>query len=151
MDKIIEAWNWPDVILFALLAVAGWIVFMNLFSVLDGWRNLAGVYRAERPFTGTRFRGHVRLRTGMRYNGIVTFGANRQGLYISIFFLFRFAHPPLFIPWEDISGTAKRVLWTNVVALQFEKCSFIPFWISRRLADKLCRAGGVQFFSDENM
>ena len=41
MDKILEAWNWPDVILFALFAVAGWIVFMNLFSAWGGWRNLA--------------------------------------------------------------------------------------------------------------
>jgi hypothetical protein len=70
---------------------------------------------------------------------------------MSIFFLFRAGHPALFIPWADISGVTKRVWKVRVVILRFERCPKIPFWISKRLADNISQASGVQFFSDESV
>ena len=86
---------------------------------------------------------------GGGYNNILTVGADPDGMYVSVFVLFRFGHPPLFIPWEDVSAEAKRVWLFNVVILKFARCPSIPFWISRKLADKLEMASGVQFIEQE--
>ncbi len=144
--------NWPNISLIVLLCIAGWVILMNLISVLTGWRRFAEFYRAERPFSGKKFFAQrARLRAGMGYNGVLTIGADPQGLYVSVFVVFGFGHSPLFIPWEDVSATAKRVWRINMVILQFSKCPSIPFWISKRLADKLAMASGHQLVDDRKM
>lgn len=143
--------NWPDIALIVLLFIATWVAVVNIISLLGGWRSLGKSYRADRPFSGQRFWFQsAGLRTMTSYNNVLTIGANEEGLYLSVFFLFRFGHPPLFIPWEDISGTPKRVLWMKTVKLQFQKCPSVPVSISKRLADKLERASGVQFIADKD-
>jgi hypothetical protein len=37
------------------------------------------------------------------YNGVLTLGSDAEGVYLGVMFLFRFAHPPLFIPWSDVA------------------------------------------------
>ena len=134
------------------LFIVGWIVLMRLISAGTGWRSLARFYRSERPFSGKKYHAQsARLRAGMGYNYILTIGADPQGLYVSVFFLFGAGHPALFIPWADISGVAKRVWKVEVVLLSFERSPKIPFWISRRLADNISQASGAQFFSDESV
>ncbi len=86
----------------------------------------------------------------MGYNNILTIGADSRAMYVSIFILFRLAHPPLIITWTDISAEAKRIWRINVVILHFAKYPSIPFWMSRRLADKLEQASGVKLVNEEN-
>ncbi len=71
------------------------------------------------------------------YNHCLTIGADPRGLYLSIFFPFRIAHPPLFIPWQDISLVSKTFLWVKYVELRLGRENAIPLRISDRLAQKL--------------
>jgi hypothetical protein len=67
------------------------------------------------------------------------------GIYLSILFPFRIAHPTLFIPWEDVSVKGERRRWLSPrVELRFAKCPFVPFLISRKLAAKLSQASGAR-------
>lgn len=98
------------------LFLVAYLVVLNLLSVLSGWRTLAGHYSARMPFTGEMFHFRsARLRNSINYNGCLTFGANRRGLYIVPFLPMRIAHAPLQIPWEQIRATeVKRWLTTRV-------------------------------------
>ena len=128
------------------------IVLMTKSMAARAWRKLFGYYCASAPFSGKKFYAcSARLRAYCSHNHILTIGANPKGMYASVLSPFQFGHFPLFIPWDDISAETKRILRVNVVMLQFAKCPDIPFWISRRLADKLEAASGVRFIEDSNM
>jgi hypothetical protein len=144
--------DWLEISLIALLIIASWIAIMLLVSAGAGWRRLADFYSADRPFEGKKFfLQSARLRYRMSYNNILTIGANPEGIHVSVFFPFTVGHPTLFVPWEEVSAEAKHVWWIGIVLLQFSRCPSIPFWISRRLADKLVQASGVQFIKEEDI
>jgi hypothetical protein len=138
--------DWLEISLIALLITVSWISIMLLVSAGAGWRRLAEFYRADRPFEGKKFfLQSARLRYRMSYNNILTIGANSEGIHVSVFFPFTLGHPPLYFPWHDVSARAERMWWIDIVVLQFSKCPSIPFFISKRLADKLKGASGIQF------
>jgi hypothetical protein len=68
---------------------------------------------------------------------------NPNGIYLSVLFIFRIGHPPLFIPWPDVSMREKRFLiFFKQVELWFSKCPSIPVVISRRLMNRISDALG---------
>lgn len=70
---------------------------------LSGWSRLAECYREERPFQGPKRRFQTLwLRWLTHYGNCATVGADGFGLHLSMFFLLRLGHPPLFIPWSEI-------------------------------------------------
>jgi hypothetical protein len=121
-----------------LICIFCWIALSILIAKLSGWARLARHYRADAPPDGARF--HFQS-AGMRfwtsYSGCLTVGANRKGLYLAVWFLFRFGHPPLIVPWRDITMTACKRFFIQQVVLRFDRCPSIPFIISKRLADKI--------------
>jgi hypothetical protein len=124
------------------IAGIGAVVFI-IVSYVGGWASLAEQYRCAEPFTGPCWRfqnGRFRWLAG--YNNCLTVGADPQGLFIGIFPLFRIAHPPLFIPWREISVTRKRVFWIRQVQLILGNELKIPFTIRESLARKLQAAAG---------
>jgi hypothetical protein len=78
-------------------------------SRLGGWYHLAQRYSTHKPFAGKRWHMQsIGMRLSSNYNSIVTIGANDQGLFFSMLFLFAFGHQLLSIPWENITVTSKR-------------------------------------------
>jgi len=124
-----------------LIFIGIWIVVMILSAKLSGWQTIARYYRSDSPFHGVRFRFQgARMRFWTNYNSSLTVGANKMGIHLSVWFLSRIGHPPLFIPWRDITMTDRKKLFVRQVALQFARCPSIPFVITRRLADKIAQA-----------
>ncbi len=124
-----------------------WVGVSLLISGIAGWRELAKVYRAAMPFTGRRWwfqSAEMRWRTS--YGGCMNIGANKDGLYLSVLFLFRLGHPPLFIPWPDISAIERRSwLLFKMVELRCRKVPTVPIRIYRRLAEKISEAAGADW------
>jgi len=85
------------------------------------------------------------MRWGVNYNGLLALGADSQGMHVSVFFLFRVGHPPLFIPWSDISATSMRSWWFRMVRLEFEKYPSAYLLIPLKMAESLSHASGLQF------
>ena len=139
-------WFWPTAII--PLCVIGWIVFSYLLASMSGWRKLAEIYPATQPFSGRWMRPWAAsMGWGVNYNGLLNIGPDAAGIHISIFFLFRPGHPPLFIPFEEITATEARIWrtkWLSMARLQFARPSSAYLLIPMKTAEALSQASGLQ-------
>jgi hypothetical protein len=129
-------------IVLAFLAI--WVVTIVGISWLSGWKSLARVYPENAlPAGGETFRFQTcRMRYGARYGSCVTFGADTRGLHLSVLFLFRFGHPPLFIPWSEVSASGGP---GPGVTLKFLRVPDVPLTVGRQLAEDIAAASGGNF------
>jgi hypothetical protein len=138
--------NINPILLGIVFVVVAWITMFTLTSQIGGWATLARQYKALETFTGSRWNFEkAQMRWLIGYNNCLTIGADPRGLYISMFFPVRIGHPPLFIPWRDISFVSKKFLWVKGVELRLGRENVIPFRISDRLAQKLKSAAGASW------
>jgi hypothetical protein len=105
---------------FPFVFVGFWVVISFVLSSLGGWRALAAVYRREGPpqpdrswFSSGRF-------TWVRYRGCLVLGAGVLGLDIAVQFPFMLGHPPLRIPWSEISARVEEG-WFRELRLTFRQ------------------------------
>ncbi len=83
------------------------------------------------------------MRWGANYNNCLTIGADPSGLYLTLLFLFRIGHPPLFIPWSEISFRNRRtILFFEFVELSLGREEQIPFLIRTFLGNQIQAAAG---------
>jgi hypothetical protein len=118
--------------------MAAWFGVSALISYIGGWTTLAKRFRLKRPFTGRRWNwqsGHMRWTAS--YNGCLIVGCCAEGLYLATMPLFRFRHPPLLIPWTEISVTRRRILFFKYVRFGLGRELDIPLCLRPALADKL--------------
>ncbi|HVA71703.1 MAG TPA: hypothetical protein VNF02_01225 [Candidatus Limnocylindrales bacterium] len=126
--------------LFAMLALF-WIGVSLVISRAGGWHALAGRFRFEEKFSGVHWRWQsAQMRWIAAYHNCVTIGASPEGLYVAPFFPFRLAHPPLFIPWSEVSYSRKKVMFTPMVCFELGRDQSIPFWVRENLGQRLQQA-----------
>jgi len=98
-------------LLFAVLFPLGWCFTLFMSSWGGGWAALASKYRAVDESTGRRFLFQSATLGRVNYGMCLTIVLGRDGLYLKVFPIFRFWHPPLLIPWSEFSEVReKRVL-----------------------------------------
>ena len=107
------------------------------FAAIGGWRVLARHYASAEPFHGRRFWLRSARIGPVGYGACLMPGANRDGIYLSVMLPFRFAHPPLQIPWRDISCSKSHSLFLPRAELRFAEAPEVSVTISQRLADML--------------
>ena len=131
-------------IFFPFFFLGLWIFVTYWIALTSGWRLLAKRFRFQGVFTGAKWSMQsARMRMTAHYSGALTVGADNTGLFIVPFFLFRAWHPPLFIPWVEITATAKTQLYFfKVVELRLGRSEEIPFRINARLAAEVEAAAG---------
>jgi hypothetical protein len=139
----------------AILAVGFpifWCAIVYWISLVGGWRQLARRYRTSSPISGTtwRFRSAAMHNwSESSYNSCLKLTANEEGLGLSVFFPFRFGHPPLFIPWSDmLVSQVRRVIFFNRVRFTFPDQPAIWIDITPRLAAKIQKAIACDWFAD---
>jgi hypothetical protein len=125
-----------------VLFVAVWVLALTFSSALSGWFTLANHFRSDLDPTGeTRtaapFFFTVYFRYWTHYSGIVRLTTAADGLYLSVFFLFRPGHPPLRIPWNEIQFSQTRRFFQSYIVLTLGNEEQIPLRISQRLASLL--------------
>jgi len=131
---------------FLVLLVAVFVLVLGLsISHISGWASLAQRYRCEEGFSGDRLRFRsAAMRYSSHYGNCLTTGANPQGLFLSMSVTFLVGHPPLFIPWSEITIRRGRFLWFKYVELRLGQELAIPFRISEGLGSRLAAwAGGA--------
>jgi hypothetical protein len=122
-----------------------WIGVSLLLSWIGGWRELARHYRADRSCTGAQFRMQsAGMRWGTAYRSSVNLGADASGLFLSVFPLFRAGHPPLFIPWSDISFSKERRWLVDSVRLRFRAAPGVSLLIFTKLATRVFANGPLR-------
>jgi len=144
-----QFWLWLS---FLLLFLAGssffvwaWIGTSLLLSWFSGWRQLACRYRASQPPTGERFRmPSLAMRWGTAYHGSAYLSADSDGLFLSAISLLRAGHPPLFIPWSDITFSRERRWRADGVSLRFAQAPDISLHIHTESATKAFANGPLR-------
>ena len=116
-----------------------WVGVCQLISIVGGWKILSRDYRANSAFDGKKmWLKSVGLRRWTNYNNCITVGANKYGLFLSVFPIFRVGHPPLFFPWTDISAEAgSRRFFGDFVKLKFTKQPDVPVIMTKKLAARI--------------
>ena len=100
----------------ALAIVIGFLVVFPLFwcfvclllAKFGGWSAMAAEVRATETPRGALSRmqsGKVGI---VRYRHVLTIGVQDDGLYLAVFPLFRAGHPPVFVPWSQVSVIRRR-------------------------------------------
>src|ERR1700737_4025492 len=89
---------------FVLLFVGTWALTLHVLGIISGWALLAKRFRSTGMLCGYSwpFRS-ARMRFLVQYRNCLSVGADESGLYVAVFPLFRFGHPPLLIPWSEVS------------------------------------------------
>lgn len=70
------------------------------------------------------------------YSGVLTFTVSDHDLGISVLFLYRVGHPPLKIPFDEIT-TEEGALWVPEVHMSFARVPNRKLKITRMLADQI--------------
>lgn len=109
----------PEIWLIVLLPFIFFVVFplfwcfvIGLLSFVGGWKRLAARYQTKREPRGKSFSG-VQGQIGLvSYRGVLECTTNAEGFFLRPGFLFRFAHPLIFIPWSECHDvTRSSVIW----------------------------------------
>lgn len=131
--------------LFILAAFAGaWVIAAFFVSRLSGWHDLAMRFELQGDFPAQQFRRKsARMQHGMNYNNCLTIGASPVGFSLATPWLFRASHPPLFIPWNEISWVRTKILWWPMVQLRLGRENPVSFTVRETLADEIKSAAGA--------
>ena len=132
----------------AFVLFLGW-----LHRFLSGWGELAAAYRTTSSFQGTpvswlffdAVRGRFTLGFSRILNWPTRLAADRSGLYITAFPLFRPFNPPLFVPWADLTFHEVRSHTSAPVRVRLRHAPTTYLVISERLASDIALAAGGSF------
>jgi hypothetical protein len=131
------------VAIFPIYFLCLWSLVAAIISFVGGWFSLAKVYRTRVPFNGVKWRMQsARMRWLANYNNVLTMGVSPQGLYLASMFLFRFMHPPLLVPWNEIKVRRSKGWVFEYVTFTMGHELAIPSRIREKLAAKLRESAG---------
>jgi hypothetical protein len=124
-----------------------WCAVSFLIAAVSGWMDLVQRFRLSSTFAGSTWSFQsASMRWMSRYRSCLNVGADPSGLQLSMFFLFRPGHPPLFIPWSEITVARRwKFLFIPQVKLLLGREEQIPFVISETLADRIRAAAGASW------
>ena len=97
--------------------VALWLSIHAILSTIAGWGSLAARFPVSYPAAaqGRRFR-FVSGSLGSRwfpvaYRSCLSCRVSSAGLELSVLPMFRFMHPPMFIPWSAVEEAKREQRW----------------------------------------
>ena len=110
---------------------------------MSGWAKLAGAYSTSKVCDGFKLRGRRgQFGRWMGYKGILTLGVDPEGFYLSVIWLFKSGHPPLFVPWKDIQTREERMWMRDWVVIKFAQVPGVTFALHKNDVLKLNGQGG---------
>ena len=114
-----------------------WATVLFILAHVGGWSRLAQYYQTQSKFEGEKW-SFKSGRMGLtNYSGCLTIGANDQGLYLAVFPLFRVGHPPLFIPWYDITTSKSKKFFVAHLDFTFARMPSVTFSVPEKFGETL--------------
>src|ERR1035441_7482728 len=109
-------------ILFLAFLLGVWSLVSIINGLGSGWHALSKRFRAQsKPYGKTKsaepFYFGVYTRFWTDYSGFIRMTSAADALYLSVIFPLRIGHPPLCIPWNEISISRTNRLWLRLVVL----------------------------------
>jgi len=132
--------NWPMIVVVVITVPLASLASLYIISHAGGWAALSKRFPAtEKPAGKTYY-----CRSGSvgqaGYGACLNLHVVKTGLYMSVAFPFRFAHPPLFIPWEEFHSTSRKWLlfWPvtdTYVGMPVAAHLTLPTWVSAYIGE----------------
>ena len=129
---------------FFVLFAAIWALTLHVLGMVSGWATLSKRFRFNGSFYGETwpFRS-ARMRFLVHYGNCLSVGADGSGLYLAVFPILRIGHPPLLIPWSEVSVlSGERGVIFKKRELRLGRQESIPLCISASLVATLRRSAG---------
>ncbi len=124
-------------VLLAALFVPAWLGICWLLAAAGGWQRMAEHYaQGDRPFSG-EVRRFQRLSLGWlaNYGRCLVAGTGPEGIRLAVARLVAVAHPPLLVPWEDVTPPTVRGLGPLAIAeFRFARTPDVPVRVRPSLA-----------------
>lgn len=116
----------------------------------SGWSLLAKAYRTSRPFDGQSWSfqsGQIGVRDEQdpslealqAYGYCLNVGSDRDGIQLSMFFLFRMGHPSLLIPWSDISVSPAEGVFFKKMRFDFRRVPRVSLYLRKQLGSEVIK------------
>jgi hypothetical protein len=124
-----------------VILVGAWVA-ISFFLAGGGWSALAAEYRSDAPRLGKPLRCSMVMGQwpwSAYYRGIVHVRLGSNGMTLSVSPFLRLFHPPLFIPWNDISEYMREPIW-------FTSCTSIRLRESRMIRMRFLGQAGKTIF-----
>lgn len=129
---------------FVAFGAATWALTFYVLAAIDGWLILSKRFRFKGSFYGEVWPFQSgRMRFYVHFGNCLFVGADESGFYLAVFSLFRLWHPPLLIPWSEVSiipGERGFIFKTRELRLGREEP--IPLRISTSLVRTLRESAG---------
>jgi hypothetical protein len=129
---------------FAFFFVTQGALGFYILARMSGWNRLSKRFRYRGTFYGETwpFRS-ARMGPLIRFGCALTMGADESGVYMAVFPLFRICHPPLLVPWSEVSIiSGERGLIVKKRLLFLGRQEAVALNISSSLAENLKEAAG---------
>jgi hypothetical protein len=131
-------------IAFPFLFVGMWLFVTTVLGFMSGWFSLQQWYADDgngEPLLRLGWQsGSMGL--GVSFRSCLTLAARRDGFSVRVWRIFGPFQRPLLIPWRDISAEPKRMLFFQMVRLNFGSPASGSLKISQRTWDRLIAAAG---------
>jgi hypothetical protein len=127
----------------SLVVLASWIAVSLLLAMLVGWLGLAKHYRCRTRFKGQKWYFQTGSMIPAHYIGCLTTGASGEGVYLAVLPLFRLGHPPLLIPWSDITATEHKGLLFSYLDFKFSSEPSVTLRVPRDTGERILSAHPV--------
>jgi len=98
-------------ILFVVCFPIFWVAVSFLIALMGGWLALARSYGVEKLPDGESLSGQsAKIGLFGNYNNCLVFVLTDAGLGMRTYWLFKWGHEPLFIPWDQITVAPAKFL-----------------------------------------
>ena len=132
---------WVFVALCGPITLVGALVISSLLvSTISGWPKLAEHYGFEGEFEGQQWRAKTGRLGRMRYRRQLIIGSNPEGLHLTVFPWLRIGHPPVFMPWVDITATEMVRFGLVKIVFEFRAVPSVNLEIPKKLGDQILSA-----------
>ncbi|MBI5653268.1 MAG: hypothetical protein HZC40_22905 [Chloroflexi bacterium] len=120
-----DAWCLPVLL---IAAVFMYIFVLSMISKISGWSDLAKKYATDKSPDDSWWTVERLVLNNMESKRIVKIAYDDDGIFLDAFFLFKLAHPRLFIPRSEIkfNRTYKPILGREYHEFSFPACPTIP-------------------------
>lgn len=102
-----------------IVFIAMWCAISSLLSVMGGWFTLSRKFHDHGSPQGKRF-FFSSMGAGLRwfpvnYGGCIIAYLGKGGLRLSVWPIFRIMHPPLLIPWNEITSVTSSKMFFSTL------------------------------------
>jgi len=119
-----------------------WVLVSFLVAHLGGWARLAREYGTTESFEGDTWRFQSGRIGVSNYGLCLTIGADSHALFMAVLFIFRVGHPPLLIPWSEVSAAETSQLFWKYVDLRCSRVPGVKVRLSSATYDRAVKAAG---------